>query len=105
MYLSGSLTDASHVVRRSGSSSHPASIPAGQLSIAAADLPVESGVVRAASSLELMEQDDADDDDQDSMDSEEDGLRQLLLLQQTKYAFLELLSLALSSLQVSPTAL
>ena len=55
---------------------------AGQLSVAAAES--ETGMI-TEESLDLMDQ---DDDDDDSMDSEEDGLRQLLLLQQTKYSHL-----------------
>lgn len=81
-YLSGSLSDETHVVWRHGS----ATSVAGKLSVVAA-VP-KTGVVAAEESLDLMEQ-----DDEDSMDSEEDGLRQLLLLQQTKYhrALVELL--------------
>jgi len=38
-----------------------------------------SGAVESEESVDMMEQ------DEESLDSEEDGLRQLLLLQQTKY--------------------
>jgi len=75
--LSGTLSDVTHVVRRHGSEPSVA----GQLSVVAAES--ETGMI-TEESLDLMEQ----DDDDDSMDSEEDGLRQLLLLQQTKYSHL-----------------
>jgi len=66
-------SDITQLVRRS--TSQPS--VAGQLSVAPAQS--ESDMM-TEESLELMEQDGAE-----SVDSEEDGLRQLLLLQQTKY--------------------
>jgi len=65
-------SDITQLVRHSASQSSVA----GQLSAAPAQS--ESDMV-TEESLDLMEQDDG------SVDSEEDGLRQLLLLQQTKY--------------------
>jgi len=64
-----SLPSSSHVVR------HTASKP----SVGGASAPTGGDAVMEES-LDLMDQDDAE-----SVDSEEDGLRQLLLLQQTKY--------------------
>ena len=76
------MSDTTHAVRR-----HASEQPGpGQLSVAAA---TETGshLTREESTLDLMDQDDDDaDDDDGSLDSEEDGLRQLLLLQQTKYS-------------------
>jgi len=66
-------SDLTQLVRHSASQSSVA----GQLSA----VPVQSeSDMMTEESLELMEQ-----DGEESVDSEEDGLRQLLLLQQTKY--------------------
>jgi len=65
-------SDITQLVRRSASQPSVVGRPSDESARMQTDVMTEE-------SLDLMEQ------DEDSLDSEEDGLRQLLLLQQTKY--------------------